>query len=193
MFKTRTIGPVAGLCVMLLSNNGLADSTPAQGPYYATPSWSQKLPSATRFITLTNWNSQAVLDRETGLVWAAGSTSIATFQQAFNACISASIGGRWGWRLPTIQELLRTVGDNDNVIADSPFAFLANRDTFIWSSSRLLGSTSAVYAALLPSIRDKLTGTRGGRLLVAAPAINDPLSAGTTWCVQSPSAGETPQ
>jgi hypothetical protein len=38
------------------------------GPYYPTPSWDQKLPAATRFVVLTNWNREAVLDRETGLV-----------------------------------------------------------------------------------------------------------------------------
>jgi hypothetical protein len=39
------------------------------GPYYATPSWDQKLPAATRFIVLSDWFNEAALDRETGLVW----------------------------------------------------------------------------------------------------------------------------
>ena len=43
--------------------------TVANGPYYAWPSWDQTLPSSTRFIVWANFNSQAVLDRETGLVW----------------------------------------------------------------------------------------------------------------------------
>lgn len=41
----------------------------APGPYYATPSWDQQLPAASRFIVLSNWNAEAVLDRETGMVW----------------------------------------------------------------------------------------------------------------------------
>ncbi len=41
----------------------------ANGPYYATPSWDQSLPVTTRFVVLTNFASDAVLDRETGLVW----------------------------------------------------------------------------------------------------------------------------
>jgi hypothetical protein len=43
--------------------------TVANGPYYATPSWDQTLPAATRFVVLSNMNAEAVLDRETGLVW----------------------------------------------------------------------------------------------------------------------------
>src|SRR5947209_5821573 len=50
--------------------------TTAPGPYYATPSWDQQLPAATRFIVLSNWidathpsGGAGVLDRETGLVW----------------------------------------------------------------------------------------------------------------------------
>jgi hypothetical protein len=44
------------------------------GPYYATPSWGQKLQCDTqatcpRFIVLSNWTSEVVLDRETGLGW----------------------------------------------------------------------------------------------------------------------------
>src|SRR5689334_6098081 len=43
--------------------------TTAAGPYYATPSWDQTLPASTRFIILSNFTSEAVLDRDTGLVW----------------------------------------------------------------------------------------------------------------------------
>jgi hypothetical protein len=39
------------------------------GSYYANPSWDQELPAAQRFIVLSNLNNEAVLDRETGLVW----------------------------------------------------------------------------------------------------------------------------
>ena len=56
---------------MLAVAVGSADAqTTAVGPYYATPSWDQKLPCSSasncpRFIVLSNWNSEAVLDRET--------------------------------------------------------------------------------------------------------------------------------
>src|SRR5215218_3368442 len=94
----------------------LGVSTPAQaasgtGPYYAVPSWDQKLlcsaaANCPRFIVLTDWANQAVLDRETGLVWQqalADGTSIWT--EAHAICNNTLTGGRAGWRLPTIQEL----------------------------------------------------------------------------------------
>ena len=61
---------ILGLCLVGM---GLGVGAPAQaasgiGPYYAMPSWDQTLPAATRFIVLTNMGSEAVLDRETGLV-----------------------------------------------------------------------------------------------------------------------------
>jgi hypothetical protein len=57
--------------------------TTAQGFYYPPSAWDLKLQcdthaSCPRFIVLSNWSSQAVLDRETGLVWER-SPSMSTF------------------------------------------------------------------------------------------------------------------
>ena len=37
--------------------------TAVNGPYYATPSWDQTLPPASRFLVLSNFANNAVLDR----------------------------------------------------------------------------------------------------------------------------------
>ena len=99
--------------------------TTSVGPYYATPSWDQTLACATtascpRFVVLSNFANAAVLDRETGLVWerSPGDTNndgIVTNRDALNwvdgrlHCADKSIGGRKGWRLPSVIELASLV------------------------------------------------------------------------------------
>jgi hypothetical protein len=84
----------------------LAQAVDAIGPYYAEPAWDQKFPAATRFVVLTNWGSAAVLDKETGLVWEkVPQTTPDTWSNARFTCINKNVGGRKGWRLPSIPEL----------------------------------------------------------------------------------------
>ena len=86
----------------------------ANGPYYAFPAWAQKLVCATtsncpRFIVLADWNSEAVLDRETGLVWQRSPSTPPSgpvnWFAANGVCVQATTGNRLGWRLPTINEI----------------------------------------------------------------------------------------
>ena len=87
--------------------------TVANGPYYAPPAWDQQLPASTRFIVLSNWidashpsGGAAVLDRETGLVWARSpEDDSASWGFAVDHCNTLKLGNRMGWRLPAIQEL----------------------------------------------------------------------------------------
>lgn len=85
--------------------------TTANGPYYALPSWDQTLPSSTRFIVLSNFNSQAVLDRETGLVWerSPDPNAATNWFAAKNVCNNKVLGNRKGWKIPTAQELASLV------------------------------------------------------------------------------------
>jgi hypothetical protein len=119
MPTSRRSGVLGGLIAVGGLIAGIFTAGPAQaqttsvGPYYATPSWDQTLPTSTRFIILSNFASAAVLDRETGLVWEkAPSSTLRTWagtSQALDsaraACIGAIIGGRSGWRLPSVAEL----------------------------------------------------------------------------------------
>jgi hypothetical protein len=76
------------------------------GSYYATPSWDQTLSSYARFFVLMNMNSEAVLDKETGLVWEqSSSTDTKNWIDAHSHCNALKKGNRMGWRLPTLQEL----------------------------------------------------------------------------------------
>ena len=141
------------LALMASATQTLADQP---GPYYAMPSWDQKLQCDTRatcprFILLSNWNSEAVLDRETGLVWEKSpSTSTYTWDnaQASNHCNTITVGDRIGWRLPTIQELSSLVDKAPANTSDPrlpighPFTGV---QTVYWSASSSLafGSVNA--------------------------------------------------
>lgn len=99
---------------VLLATGVIADrvqaQTTANGPYYATPSWDQTLPSATRFVILSNFKSEAVLDRNTGLVWERSPSEIGrTWPLAKFICIDKTVGGQKGWRLPAVAELTSLV------------------------------------------------------------------------------------
>jgi len=105
------LGVLAGVALTA----GLAQAVDALGPYYAEPAWDRKIPTATRFVVLTNWNSEAVLDKETGLVWER--LPDRTFQTWFEArrfCTSRTTGTRKGWRLPSIHELASLIDPSEN-------------------------------------------------------------------------------
>ena len=107
--------------VAVLAGSPADAQTVAAGPYYANPSWDQTLPctapaNCPRFVVLSNMNSAAVLDRETGLVWersptqlgfSSGTDPVAPLPWSYITlgCLSRTVGGRMGWRAPTVDEL----------------------------------------------------------------------------------------
>src|SRR5262245_18973181 len=61
---------------------------------------------AQRFRVLNAFNNEAVLDRETGLVWERSpSTQTLAWSNARLFCAQKAVGGRGGWRLPAFNEL----------------------------------------------------------------------------------------
>ena len=124
----------------------------ANGPYYALPAWAQKLVCTTtsncpRFIVLADWNSEAVLDRETGLVWERSpSTSPLLWLNAQRHCNRSNTGDRLGWRLPTLQELASLVDrtqPNPALPSGHPFQkenVQSSEFSFYWSATTLAGT-----------------------------------------------------
>jgi hypothetical protein len=133
--------------------------TTANGPYYAWPSWDQQLPASTRFIVLSNWKDAnfpsggaAVLDRETGLVWEKSpDTNTRQWLSAHGFCNSRSVGGRKGWRLPTIQELASLVDPSvlfpgPTLPAGHPFTNVqSSASVFYWSATTSGVNTSNAW------------------------------------------------
>jgi hypothetical protein len=151
-----------------------AAQTPVNGPYYATPSWDQTLACTTlancpRFLVLSNFNNEAVLDRESGLVWHRTPSAVAdSWASIPSSCNTKSIGGREGWKLPSVQEL----GTLRILPAGHPFQVLPQ---YYWTSTVSVLDTSTVWG-VAPS------GGGTGRLTKASPNL--------TWCVRGGSGGD---
>ena len=99
------------------------------------------LPAAQRFVILPTFNSEAVLDKETSLVWEKSpQTTSATWSVAHRTCTEKHVGGQKGWRLPSLEELASLV---DSSVAPPGLAlppghpFLAIRSAVYWSATRV--------------------------------------------------------
>ncbi len=124
-----------------------AQAASSNGPYYAEPAWDQKLPAATRFIVLLDWNGEAVLDRETGLVWEQSpQTTSTTWARASEACVNKTLGNRKGWRLPSIHELGSLV--DPSVVSPGPTLPVGHPFTNVQSASYWSASSHAVDPAI---------------------------------------------
>lgn len=111
-------------------------------PYPDGRSWDQQLSAAgatncrtPRFNCVFDY--QAVLDRETGLVWQRNvSTETAWYWGAYQGCLAATTGNRRGWRLPKIEELmsLSTPGQTPSLPVGHPFTGV-NTGAYYWSAT----------------------------------------------------------
>lgn len=118
-----------------------------------TQNWDKKLPNNSRFTILTDFDSQAVRDNETGLVWErtlAGGAGI-SWASASYACINKSVAGRKAWRLPSIAELLSlvdTTKTNPALPSGHPFSGI---QSIYWSSTTIQDLPTFVWGIDLPT------------------------------------------
>lgn len=107
----------------------------------ATQNQGKALPAARRFVILPAFNNEAVLDKETGLVWERSpQTTSARWIAARRTCIEKNVGGQKGWRLPSLQELTSLV--DPSVAPPGPtlppgHPFLTVQSTVYWSATRV--------------------------------------------------------
>ncbi len=144
-----TLG-IIGLVMMSLATSPAKAADPnVNGPYSAKPSRDQTLPVSARFIVLSNMDSAAVLDKETGLVWEMSpSTSSFYWDRALNHCDTLTVGNRKDWRLPTLQELASLVdrsvrSPGPTLPPGHPFINVQT-SSFYWSDTTISGLANGV-------------------------------------------------
>jgi hypothetical protein len=133
------------------------------------PTWSQKLQCdqietihglrniCPRFEVLADFNSEAVLDKETGLVWEKSpSTGLKGHYDAYMRCNTLTTGSRLGWRIPTLQEISSLIDPTQtnpalpqghpfsSVLYDVPY-WTASTDIYFYDSNGLRTITSAWF------------------------------------------------
>ena len=113
-----------------------------------TQSWDKHLPDASRFTVLTDFGGAAVRDNETGLVWERSpETKTYNWSGARFQCTSRKIGGRMGWRLPSVHELASLV---DPLVSPGPtlptgHPFANVQAAHYWSATAFAGKSSHAW------------------------------------------------
>lgn len=130
--------------------------------------WDQALPASQRFVILPAFNNEAVLDKNTGLVWEKSPATVRTiWESARTTCINKNVGGQKGWRLPSVAELASLI--DPSVPSPGPtlppgHPFLNVQSFFYWSASTsAVSSTNAWLVNFLN--RDVFDGFNKGNAI----------------------------
>ncbi|MBA2592614.1 MAG: DUF1566 domain-containing protein [Gammaproteobacteria bacterium] len=154
----------------------VGDRIALQQPQPHLKNWSSKIANAKeRFVVLSAFSQGAVLDMETGLVWERSpSTKLSTWLEAIGDCYSRIVGGRLGWRLPTIEELASLIDPTQSrpplLPRGHPFTKVQSGGQLYWSSTSLFSTPPNAFA-MKPS-----DGTVGVNIKA--------LREGFVWCVR---------
>lgn len=83
--------------------------------------WSMRIDDAKdRFELIKEFDDKAVLDYETGLVWERYVMQVqGPWHAAVFDCAARKIAGRYGWRLPSVEELASLLQDVDSPVIPS--------------------------------------------------------------------------
>jgi hypothetical protein len=149
-----------GLCVLVGScftigagaSSGFAapasNSNPTTEVSELTQNWDKKLPSASRFTILSAFGGAAVRDDETGLVWEKTlETKEVSWIDARAACADKDVGGRKGWRLPSISELASLVDPSMTTGNTLPLGhpFTNVQLDVYWSATTVAGTPNSAW------------------------------------------------
>lgn len=139
------------------------------------PNWDKVINSPGRFKVLSGFEREAVLDKETGLVWEKTPSPAASpsWIGAVNGCYGKPVGGRNGFRLPTMSELATLL---DRSQPDG----LPNGHPFVMTPGTYWSHTSVAD----PANRLAFTQEFGDDHSVAGYGITE--SFIFYWCVRAP-------
>lgn len=152
-FLTVTMGALM-LGGLLVAGGGSADASAGVQEVSADrpgviQNRDKALPGAQRFVILPAFNSDAVLDKESGLVWEKSpQTTSARWSMARRICIEKNVGGQKGWRLPSMPELSSLV---DPSVAPPGAAlppghpFLAVQSAVYWTAAKVAEDPSGAW------------------------------------------------
>ncbi len=117
--------------------------------------WDQVLPAADRFVVLPAFSNEAVLDKETGLVWERTPSSEPTaWDAARGVCLAKRTGGRMGLRLPSVHEMFTLVDPTH--VGPMPLPdghpFNVQPISFLWSATTNAADLTSAWIVPLISI-----------------------------------------
>ena len=128
--------------------NGPCAASTGDVPAPLLQNWSKKLPGASRFTVLSDFGNAAVRDDETGLVWEKTlETTELSWSDARNACADKDVGGRKGWRLPSISELASLVDPSTRTGSTLPLGhpFTNAQADVYWSATTMAGNPNSAW------------------------------------------------
>ena len=136
---------VNGNIKIAVSGNGIIFPDETVQTTASAPTWSQILPDAERFTLVMN--NEAALDNETGLVWEQTPDTVERgWSSAIGHCYNREVGGRKGWRLPTIEELSSLVDTSQSrLVLPAGHPFTNVQSSYYWSSSSYAAYTSYAW------------------------------------------------
>lgn len=126
-----------GLCVLAGSMFAMTSFSSRNATDGFPPNWDKTLPSVSRFTVLNDFGGAAVRDGETGLVWEKSlETNEMSWTDARLACVDKDVGGRKGWRLPSIAELSSLLDPSIKTLPTLPLdhPFVNVQDVY-WSAT----------------------------------------------------------
>ncbi len=120
------------------------------------PTWDQALTSSERFKLVLG--GAGVLDKETGLVWEQSPGTVTytwdwSGNNAAYSCINKAVGGRKGWRLPSLQELASLLDTSVSGTPKLPIGhpFTNVQSSYYWSATTFADGPAVAWSVDIAS------------------------------------------